>query len=172
VPSPCQHGGFRSSRSSQGHLPQRRSPARRPAQRSSRSMSSVRRSATIARSAFCRTSLGFRAARRFASPRRSEARWRSTSRGSTSLPGLGHLSLDFSDGEVRYRVVQQVVPSLANEPLLIANFFDVAIHSMNAHLPFVSGVAFEGTSPEQAAQTYLRAVSAEAGYCHQLAGEQ
>jgi hypothetical protein len=86
--------------------------------------------------------------------------------------GLGHLSLEFSDGEVRYRVVQQVVPSLANEPLLIANFFERVIHSMNAHLPFVSGVAFEGTSPEQAAQTYLRAVSAEAGYCRQLAGEQ
>jgi hypothetical protein len=85
--SPYQRGDFRSSRSSQRQIPQRRAPARRPAQRSSRSMSSVRgRSPTTARSAFGRTSWAFRAARRFASPLRSAAGWRSTSHGSTLLP--------------------------------------------------------------------------------------
>jgi hypothetical protein len=59
--------------------------------------------------------------------------------------GLGHLSMDYSVGEVRYRVTHQVLPALADEPLVIARFFEVAVHSMKAHFPLVVGVAFEGT---------------------------
>jgi hypothetical protein len=73
--------------------------------------------------------------------------------------GVGHLSLDFSDGEVRFRVTQQVLPGLADEPLLIANFVEVALHSMKVHFPLVFGVAFGGTSPEQAARTYASAAA-------------
>ena len=46
---------------------------------------------------------------------------------------LGHFDMDFSDGELRFRLVQHTVPSLADEPALLAKFFAVAHKTMDMH---------------------------------------
>lgn len=84
--------------------------------------------------------------------------------------GLGHLAMDFSDGEVCFRVVHHTLPALANEPLVVARIFEVALHAMDAHVPLIFAVAFGGMSPEHASQCHMRAMNDQSEVCRLLSG--
>jgi hypothetical protein len=66
---------------------------------------------------------------------------------------LGHFDLDFDDGELRFRVAQECVAGLADDPSRIARLFGVALTVMDLHFPAIMNLTYGGMSPEQAVRT-------------------
>ena len=73
-----------------------------------------------------------------------------TSRVSFSIV-LGHFDLDFSDGELRFRIVQIIESGLADHPTAILKILGTALQTMDGHVPAIMNLTCGGMSPEQAA---------------------
>lgn len=65
----------------------------------------------------------------------------------------GHFDLDFSDGELRFRVSQDNIPGLADDPDRVAHIFGIALAMMDVHFPAIMKVTYGGVSPEQAVRS-------------------
>jgi hypothetical protein len=65
----------------------------------------------------------------------------------------GHFDLDFSDGELRFRVAQDNIPGLADDPDRVAHLFGVTLAMMDVHFPAIMKVMYGGLSPEQAVRS-------------------
>lgn len=64
---------------------------------------------------------------------------------------LGHFDLDFSDGELRFRIVQLIDSGLADHPMKIVKIFGFALQTIDTHFPAIMNLTYGGMSPEQAA---------------------
>lgn len=66
---------------------------------------------------------------------------------------LGRFDLDFSDGELLYRIVQDDVRGLADDPSRVGMYCDVACGMMDKHFPALMQVVYGDVSPEQAVRS-------------------
>lgn len=64
---------------------------------------------------------------------------------------VGHFEVDFSDGEVRFRIDQHNVSGLANEPRLIGTLMSLPVYMMDKYFPAIMRVTYGGATPEEAA---------------------
>jgi hypothetical protein len=66
---------------------------------------------------------------------------------------LGHFDLDFLDGELLFRVLQDNVTGLADAPSRTAGYIGLAVAVMDEHLPPIMKLMYGGMTPEQAVQS-------------------
>jgi hypothetical protein len=62
----------------------------------------------------------------------------------------GHFDLDFSDGELRFRIVQLMDSGLADHPKAIVKIFGFTLSTIDTYFPAIMKLTYGGMSPEEA----------------------